>query len=249
MDRTRRFERRLLTPLLGGERGRSNKDVYDKGGLAVAARTNAEWQAAGQNAATAASPLVARVSIAGTATPLTEPGDLPASGVKVLDLTRVIAGPVATRMLGALGADVLRVDAPHRPELPWQAIDGVIGKAGTTVDANTEYGRETLHRLVDQADVLVTGCRPGALRRHGLELAISSPPGHSPPWPDALVRVGPPMSRSPWHALHAGCSTNGVCQPNQPRSRTRSIRPTATVAASATAGAESAHQADSTAAH
>ena len=143
--------------------------VYDRAGLAVAARTKAEWQAGGQHAATAAAPLVAAVPIPGTAAPLTEPGRLPASGVKVLDLTRVIAGPVGTRMLGALGADVLRIDDPHRPELPSQAVEGVIGKASSTVDGRTQYGREALHRLVDHADVVVTGYRPGALRRLGLE--------------------------------------------------------------------------------
>ena len=143
--------------------------VYDQGGLAVAARTKAEWRAGGQHAATAAAPLVAAVPIPGTAAPLTEPGRLPASGVRVLDLTRVIAGPVGTRMLGALGADVLRIDDPHRPELPSQAVEGVIGKASSTVDGRTEYGREALHRLVDHADVVVTGYRPGALRRLGLE--------------------------------------------------------------------------------
>lgn len=72
-------------------------------------------------------------------------------------------------MLGALGADVLRVDDPARPELPLHAVDGVIGKASTTLDGRTERGRELLHALVDQADVLVTGYRPGALRSLGLD--------------------------------------------------------------------------------
>jgi crotonobetainyl-CoA:carnitine CoA-transferase CaiB-like acyl-CoA transferase len=85
------------------------------------------------------------------------------SGLRVLDLTRVIAGPVGTRMLGALGADVLRVDDPRRPELPLHAVDGVIGKASTFLDAGAVHG------LVDRADVLVTGYRPGALRRFGLD--------------------------------------------------------------------------------
>ncbi len=142
--------------------------VYEKGGLAVAARTKAEWLADGGTAATAASPLVTMVPT-GAAAALGEPGNLPASGVKVLDLTRVIAGPVGTRMLGALGADVLRVDDPRRPELPSLAVEGVIGKRSSTVDAATEHGREAMHSLVDQADVLVTGYRPGALRRLGLE--------------------------------------------------------------------------------
>jgi hypothetical protein len=141
--------------------------VYDVGGLAVAARTPAQWQA--DNQATATSPLVGMVSLSRGAPPLVKPTRLPASGLKVLDLTRVIAGPVGTRMLGALGADVLRVDDPHRPELPLHAVDGVIGKASTTLDAGTEDGRRALHHLVDQADVLVTGYRPGGLRRLGLD--------------------------------------------------------------------------------
>src|SRR6185437_6097470 len=82
---------------------------------------------------------------------------------RVLDLTRVIAGPVGTRMLAALGADVLRVDDPNRPELPLHAVDGVIGKASALVDASTPDGLEALHRLAGQADVVVTGYRPGAM--------------------------------------------------------------------------------------
>ncbi|MGI5239761.1 CoA transferase [Dactylosporangium sp. CA-139066] len=140
--------------------------VYEAGGLAVAARTQEQWRADGP--ATDASPLVSIVP-AGAGPPMPRPGPLPASGLRVLDLTRVIAGPVGTRMLGALGADVLRVDDPGRPELPLHAVDGVIGKASTLLDASTGPGREALHRLVAGADVVVTGYRPGALRRLGLE--------------------------------------------------------------------------------
>jgi crotonobetainyl-CoA:carnitine CoA-transferase CaiB-like acyl-CoA transferase len=61
------------------------------------------------------------------------------------------------------------MDDSHRPELPSHAVEGVIGKASTTVDSGTEHGREILHHLVDEADVLVTGYLPGALRRFGLE--------------------------------------------------------------------------------
>ncbi|MFI2711262.1 CoA transferase [Micromonospora sp. NPDC018662] len=145
--------------------------AYAAGGLAVAARTRAHWEADSGYAPAGTSPLVhlAPLSRGPLPAPLAEPGRLPASGVKVLDLTRVIAGPVGTRMLGALGADVLRVDDPHRPELALHAVDGVIGKASTALDAGTTDGRRALHRLLDRADVLVTGYRPGALRRLGLD--------------------------------------------------------------------------------
>ena len=176
--------------------------VYDNGGLAVAARTKAEWLTDGGNAATAASPLVTMVST-GAAAALSEPGNLPASGVKVLDLTRVIAGPVGTRMLGALGADVLRVDDPRKAELPSLAVEGVIGKRSSTVDAATEHGHEVLHRLVDQADVLVTGYRPGAVRRLGLEpdQVAQQHPGTTVVTLSAWGTVGPWGSRRGFDSL------------------------------------------------
>jgi CoA-transferase family III len=146
--------------------GRAARDierlVYGAGGLAVAARRAGELDVGG--------PLI-RTAPLGSAPPLppARAGQLPAQGIRVLDLTRVIAGPVGTRMLGSLGADVLRVDDPHRPELPGQDVEGVLGKASTAIDARTAAGHEILHRLLDGADVLVTGYRPGALRRLGLD--------------------------------------------------------------------------------
>ncbi|MFI7601848.1 CoA transferase [Actinoplanes sp. NPDC049681] len=138
--------------------------VYEAGGLAVAARTTERWRSEHPSDD---APLVSIVA-SGAAPALPAAGPLPASGVRVLDLTRVLAGPVATRMLAALGADVLRVDDPARPELESLTVDGVLGKASTMVDARTPAGLETLHRLAAGADVIVTGCRPGALDRFGL---------------------------------------------------------------------------------
>lgn len=154
-----------LAEVIAGRAAREVEGVvYAAGGLAVAARTQDQWRAE----AAKSSPLVGLAPL-GSAARLPPPGPLPASGVRVLDLTRVIAGPVGTRMLGALGADVLRVDDPGRPEPPAHAVDGVVGKASTTLDARTDSGRQALHRLLDEADVLVTGYRPGALRRLGLD--------------------------------------------------------------------------------
>ncbi|GAA3454000.1 CoA transferase [Dactylosporangium matsuzakiense] len=135
--------------------------VYAAGGLAVAARRPGGW-------AFTDGPLIA-IEPAGHGQALPPPGPLPASGLRVLDLTRVIAGPVGTRMLAALGADVLRVDDPNRPELPLHTVDGVIGKASTLLDAGTADGLATLQGLAAAADVIVTGYRPGAMRRLGLE--------------------------------------------------------------------------------
>ncbi len=145
--------------------------VYEGGGLAVAARSVDEWRGSEAGNSVAASSLVTTepLSMGAGLPPMADPGELPASGLKVLDLTRVIAGPVGTRMLGALGADVLRVDDPTRPELPLHAIDGVIGKASASLDATTNRDQGVLAALLDEADVVVTGYRPGALRHFGLE--------------------------------------------------------------------------------
>jgi crotonobetainyl-CoA:carnitine CoA-transferase CaiB-like acyl-CoA transferase len=90
-------------------------------------------------------------------------------GLRVLDLTRVIAGPVATRTLAAWGADVLRVDSPRLPELEAQCIDTLSGKRSALLDAASAPDRARLEELVSAADVVVQGYRPGALARFGLD--------------------------------------------------------------------------------
>ncbi|MGW8061372.1 CoA transferase [Streptomyces ziwulingensis] len=158
--------------------------VYAAGGLAVALRTPGQWAASAQGAAVAGRPLAERGRLdasrargftsslpASSSSPL-----LPAAGLRVLDLTRVIAGPVATRTLALLGADVLRVDPPGLPELPDQHADTGFGKRSATLDLTVD--REAFEELLGAADVVVTGYRPGALDRFGLspeELAARRP--------------------------------------------------------------------------
>jgi crotonobetainyl-CoA:carnitine CoA-transferase CaiB-like acyl-CoA transferase len=88
-----------------------------------------------------------------------------------LDLTRVIAGPVATRTLAAWGAEVLRLDSRHLPEIPAQALDALPGKRSAEVDFAEPRGRDRLETLLAGADVLVQGYRPGSLTRYGLDAA------------------------------------------------------------------------------
>ena len=146
----------------GHRRGRGRRRRPRRGRLA--------GRAAGQ--AVAAARLVEGRSI-GAAPPRWRPaGALPASGIRVLDLTRVIAGPVATRYLGALGADVLRLDAPGRPELALHAYDGLIAKRSALLDFGAAGGDGRLHELLSGADVLVHGYRPHALDRFGLSPEI-----------------------------------------------------------------------------
>lgn len=152
--------------------------VYAAGGLAVALRTPEEWAAHEQGAAVAGRPLVERERLDSARARALPPIDttpsapastsalLPAAGLRVLDLTRVIAGPVATRTLALLGAEVLRVDAPRLPELPDQHADTGFGKRSTTLDLVAD--RRAFEELLAAADVVVTGYRPGALDRFGL---------------------------------------------------------------------------------
>ncbi|MEV5339186.1 CoA transferase [Streptomyces sp. NPDC052676] len=147
--------------------------VYAAGGLAVAVRTPVEWAAHPQAVEVAHRPLVERERLdtapARRLAPLAGTPLLPAAGLRVLDLSRVIAGPVATRTLALLGADVLRVDPLHLPELPDQHADTGFGKRSAVLDLRT--GRRAFDDLLAAADVVVTGYRPGALDRFGLSAA------------------------------------------------------------------------------
>lgn len=93
---------------------------------------------------------------------------LPLDGVRVLDLTRVIAGPTASQLLACLGAEVLRIDPPHRPEILAQHLSTGMGKRSTILDLRDRDGRRRALDLAAGADVILTGYRPGALDRHGL---------------------------------------------------------------------------------
>lgn len=143
-------------------------EVVFGGGAAAAMRTAGAWSRHPQGVAVAAEPLVdVRSGSEGRAMP---PGleGRPLAGVKVLDLTRVLAGPVATRVLAMLGADVLRIDPPDWNE-PALEPDMTLGKRCARLDAHTVEGRSELLALLAEADVLVHGYRPGALDSIGLD--------------------------------------------------------------------------------
>ncbi len=143
--------------------------VFAASGCAAALRTAEEWARHPAGQAVAAAPLVVWEDSLATRSPrpLGQPAraSRPAAGVRVLDLTRVIAGPVAGRTLAALGAEVLRVDPPSLPELPQQHLDTGAGKRTAMLDLADAHTRET---LLAGADVVLMGYRPGALARFGL---------------------------------------------------------------------------------
>jgi crotonobetainyl-CoA:carnitine CoA-transferase CaiB-like acyl-CoA transferase len=117
----------------------------------------------------------------------------PLRGVRVLDLTRVIAGPVSTRLLGALGADVLRIDPPQLPEITDQFVDTGFDKRSAEADLTSAAGRHELEQLLETADVVVTGYRRGSLDRFGLEpeVLLASRPELAVATLDAWGRTGP----------------------------------------------------------
>jgi len=134
--------------------------VVAQGGAAAALRTRAGWLSHGQRAAVAARPLVA-VDVAGGARNRAPDAARP----RVLDLTRVIAGPTATKVLAAFGADVLRLDPPGFEEVPALVAETTAGKRCAALDARADPA--CFAELVAAADVLVCGLRPGALARLG----------------------------------------------------------------------------------
>ncbi|MDF4252457.1 CoA transferase [Streptomyces sp. WMMB303] len=161
---------RIATELAGRQARDVEEAVYGEGGVAIAARTPEEWAAHPQRAAVAPTPLVALSRLDGAPTLPLEgpPGPGGLRGLRVLDLTRVLAGPVATRTLALLGADVLRIDAPERPEFLDTHADTDLGKRSTLLDLSSRAGQAAFEELLASAHVVVTGYRPGALDRFGL---------------------------------------------------------------------------------
>jgi crotonobetainyl-CoA:carnitine CoA-transferase CaiB-like acyl-CoA transferase len=163
--------------------------------IATMMRSPDEWAAHPQGQAVAALPLVEIAKI-GEAPVGRLPGnsERPLSGLRVLDLTRVIAGPVCGRTLAAHGADVMRITAPHLPGLPELDIDMGRGKLSANLDLRSAEERERLAGLVRESHVFVQGYRAGGLAklgfspealaemRPGIVAVTLSAYGHEGPW-------------------------------------------------------------------
>ena len=94
-------------------------------------------------------------------------GDAPLGGIRVLDLTRVLAGPTCARTLAQYGAEAIVISSPNLPSVPYFVSDTGHGKLAAFVDLTTEAGRVQLRELVRQSDVFSQGYRQGALERLG----------------------------------------------------------------------------------
>ena len=157
-------------------------------------RTREEWARHPQGIAVAALPLIEIVKIGDSAPEPLPAGDRPLSGIRVVDITRVLAGPTCARTLAEHGADVMKISAEHLPNLGYQEWDTGHGKLNARLDMRDPAQLETLRGLIRDADVFSQGYRPGSLGARGLspeELARLRPGlvyvslsafGHTGPW-------------------------------------------------------------------
>ena len=141
--------------------------VHAAGGCAGFVRSAAQWQAHAQSRAVAAQPVL-RITRIGDAPPQPLPRhERPLGGVRVLDLTRVLAGPACARSLAEHGADVLKITAAHLPDSGAVELDTGIGKLSARLDLRDGQQRQILKRLIREADVFSQSYRPGALGARG----------------------------------------------------------------------------------
>ena len=130
-------------------------------------RTMDEWAKHPQAAAIASLPLMEIVKIGDSAPEKLPDGDRPLSGIRVLDLTRVLAGPTCARTLAEHGADVLKITGKHLPNIGYQEYDTGHGKLSAHLDLREPRDVEILQTLVREVDVFSQGYRPGTLGGRG----------------------------------------------------------------------------------
>ena len=153
--------------------------VAERGLVATMMRSPQEWLAEPQGQALATQALVSFEKIGESPAEALEVAERPLAGLRVLDLTRIIAGPVGGRALAAHGAEVMRIAGPHLPFIAPLVIDSGRGKLSAHIDLRKETGRAALTALLREADVFVQGYRPGVFAGHGFgpEEAAAIRPG------------------------------------------------------------------------
>jgi CoA-transferase family III len=159
----------MARAVAGWAKGDLERAIVGAGGCAAEMRSVSEWIEHPQGRAVAAEPLTH--AITGDAAPSSDwsvPVSRPLSGIKVLDLTRVLAGPVASRFLAGYGAEVLRIDPPSWDEgvvIP----EVTVGKRCARLDLKRNEDRSTFETLLSGADIFIHGYRPGALDHLGFD--------------------------------------------------------------------------------
>jgi len=179
--------------LLGWDATDIEEAANARGLLATMMRSREEWQTHGQGVAVAAmAPFTIEKTGEAPARPL-KPSARPLGNIRVLDLTRVIAGPVCGRTLAAHGAEVMRITAEHLPSMTPLVIDNGRGKLSAFLDLRDTQDQANLAELVRQSDVFVQGYRPGAIASRGFS-------------PERLATLRPGI-------ITASLSAYGACGP------------------------------------
>jgi crotonobetainyl-CoA:carnitine CoA-transferase CaiB-like acyl-CoA transferase len=177
-------------------------------------RSNAEWLEHPHGRVLAGKPLIEIMKI-GDSDPMPLPkGDRPLSGIKVLDLTRILAGPIAARTLAENGADVLMVTAEHLPQVREHVMDTSHGKRSCFLNLTRADDVTAIKRLVRNADVFSQGYRPGIIDKHGLspQQLAAERPGIIYLSISCYGDGGPFSNRGGWEQI-AQCAT-GICLDN-----------------------------------
>ncbi len=178
-------------------------EAHAAGAVVMALREAADWAVHPQARALAELPVLTMERI-GDAPARTLPRlARPLEGVNVVDLTRIIAGPVAGRTLAVHGADVRMVTAPTLPQINSLLHDTARGKRVVNADLATAEGRGRLAALIREADIVLQGFRPGALDRHGFSPAeiARMRPGIVCVWLCAFGHLGPWAGRRGFNSL------------------------------------------------
>ena len=182
--------------LTGWTAERFEDRAAEAGTIAAMMRGEDEWDAHPQGQAVGALPVFTFERIGDAPVQPMALSDRPLNGVRVLDLTRIIAGPVAGRTLAAHGADVLLVTSAHLPSVLPLVVDTGRGKRACHIDLRADTGKAVMRELLADADVFIQGYRPGAIARFGFspEDAAATRPGiiyaslsaygHDGPWQD-----------------------------------------------------------------
>jgi crotonobetainyl-CoA:carnitine CoA-transferase CaiB-like acyl-CoA transferase len=154
-----------------GWQGEALEDaIHGAGGCAGYVRSESDWSGHAQAKAVGSQNLL-EIERIGDAPRKALTQSRPLSGVRVLDLTRVLAGPTCAKSLAEHGADVLKISAGHLPDSGMMDLDTGIGKRSARVDLRSEREVSLLKNLVGQTDVFVQSYRPGALAARGFSAA------------------------------------------------------------------------------
>ena len=177
--------------------------IAERGLCGILVRSKEEWESHPQGKALKNLPVVKLSRIEDAEPKIPIPGNSPLEGIRVLDLTRILAGPSCGRTLASYGADVIRISSPQLPSIEQFVIETGIGKKSASIDLETKEGVDCLKMLIKDADVFVNGYRTGSLEARGFgpkELAQINP-GIIYVSINCYGPIGPWVTRKGWEQL------------------------------------------------